>query len=401
MKITTTTMLAATRAAVSSRLAGALVALTLVAISTAARAQANGCEDECQRKGLCTQRETEADDGGPGHTCTAEDDDDCSGSTACRRNGQCTAKGGICVADSDDDCKASRNCRKRGRCMAEGGKCVAGERAEKVDDHDDEEEQASEGGGHDERAGAAGPACVPGKAEPCACQGGRSGFQVCSKRGSHFNACDCQPATVVGSEWGSSDEVPAGANEPAGGGDSDPSVRLGAILNLLSYTSVTLTSEGGGPSIDGSQTTFGWGEGGGVAVGVFLSDHVLLGTGLSFAVSSLSEGVADDIDTTSYGADLHLQFLLADGTVRPAIDLGVGVGSVLSAQGDVEISTTLFRFGGGVGMYIFLADAVSLDLGAALRGGIGSSEIDIAGSTVGFSASGFALGLSTGFSGWL
>ncbi len=400
-----------------------LVALALFCGTRATQAQSESeaCAERCKRQGQCTLVLDKADSAEVRMACVAESDEDCSGSRACKRKGRCTARNGICVAGSDDDCGPSRDCRKKGRCTAKRGKCVDSsseederDQQEDVDDEaedgdqddgdvesedgdqdDDDEDEDAEGQGKGRS-----PACVPGQQVACACSGGRKGFQTCTKDGARFSRCDCYLPSAAISNLKAFDEE---TSEPKREGveDGDRNVRLGAALNLLNYTSVSLDFEDGESDVDGSQTTFGWGGGGGVNFGVLVSGSVLIGTSFSFSVGSQSLPNADDSDTSTFVGGPHVQLLFSEGTFRPFLGAGLGVGTATISQGDVEATTTLFRFGVATGAYIFVVDAVSFDLAVEFGGATGSGEVQVAEANFDASVGGFTFGLVTGISSWL
>ncbi|MBW2524236.1 MAG: hypothetical protein JRI23_08680 [Deltaproteobacteria bacterium] len=79
------------------------------------RRWAHGCESD----GKCTPVGDGTID------CKVGGDADCRRSTACTREGRCTAVGGRCAVASDADCRLGEVCTRLGRCSARGGKCVA------------------------------------------------------------------------------------------------------------------------------------------------------------------------------------------------------------------------------------------------------------------------------------
>lgn len=79
----------------------------------------------CEREGKCIAKERE---------CVKS----CAQTTACRRDGLCSdGPGTTCRADSDVDCSLAVACKMEGRCTAEQGRCI-----EPEDDSDDEDPKA-------------------------------------------------------------------------------------------------------------------------------------------------------------------------------------------------------------------------------------------------------------------
>lgn len=79
---------------------------------------ADDCEasSRCEEAGLCAYT------GLPARPCRAGTDAHCQASTACRRHGRCSERGGSCVLATDADCARSERCLREGAChrVAEG-----------------------------------------------------------------------------------------------------------------------------------------------------------------------------------------------------------------------------------------------------------------------------------------
>lgn len=73
----------------------------------------------CSKQGLCTAH---------GGGCIAGSDADCRRAGICAL-GSCSARGGRCVAATNADCEHTKLCGEAGKCIARGGRCVDAEEA--------------------------------------------------------------------------------------------------------------------------------------------------------------------------------------------------------------------------------------------------------------------------------
>jgi len=203
---------------------------------------------------------------------------------------------------------------------------------------------------------------------------------------------------------------PADTMQPPPGGIPDGAFQLGLFTTFVRYEPIKISVENNGPEYDISTLKWGIADNPvGIELGYGLSDMVVFGgvVGLGGTSNSQSSDGQADIDTSEFALELgpKLDLMFSPGsTVMPFI--GAQVLLHLESQdagGGAETSNTVFLFVARGGLRAFVADSFSIDPAVFFGGGFGSGSQNGGGGAtdVDYDVSGFRVGLSLGFSGWM
>jgi hypothetical protein len=178
-------------------------------------------------------------------------------------------------------------------------------------------------------------------------------------------------------------------------------VSLGLETGIFSVQSETLTLEGFTGSFDQSTTAFGIG---GLGFGLNLaggaSDNVVIGLEalVSTATTELDGSQADALQAT---LQPRVEYVFGSGAFRPFIAGLLGYHSSSTTSGELEITSSLFSYGAGVGAHGFIADSFSIDPLLSFQALTGSRTLpSTTGGSVTPDSSGSLIALTVAFSGW-
>jgi hypothetical protein len=205
--------------------------------------------------------------------------------------------------------------------------------------------------------------------------------------------------------------VPPADNTPQPpAGIPEGAFQLGLFTTIVRYEPLNISVENNGPEYDVSTLKWGIADNPiGIELGYGLSEMIVFGgvIGLGGSSDSQSSQGQADIDSSSFALELgpKLDLMFSPGSkVMPFIGAEVLLHlDSSSAGGGAKTSSLVFIFEARGGLRAFLTDSLSLDPALFFGGGFGSGSQNAGGgqTDVDYSVSGFRVGLSLGFSGWM
>lgn len=178
--------------------------------------------------------------------------------------------------------------------------------------------------------------------------------------------------------------------------------QIGLGLGLASY--IKTTSSADLPGVDDVEVTttgFGTLESSTIRLGYGVRDDVVLSIDVSASLQTQSQDDTDQITATTISLAPTASYVFSGATVRPFLLGSVGIIAASTESGDVESSTTVFGFSGGIGLHWFATESVSLSPTLTAGYFFGSTEVEAGGPAVEGDANVLIVGLGVMLAAWL